>query len=200
VPSLWGVTAVPVEHPGSSPAAAFPRDRWLEAFHRGDRTAIEQCYREHHATVSAVVGRMLPDVDAESVSHEIFFRLLTDPKLRSNFRGGNVGAWLTQVAKRCALDHLRRLRRERSDPPEPADESGSLEARRSDALEAKQLVDRFRRERLPPEWAGVFEARFLRGLAQREAAKALGMHRTTLVYREHRIRALLRRFLLREAP
>ena len=45
----------------------------------------------------------------------------------------------------------------------------------------------------------MFEARFLQHLNQSEAAALLGMRRTTLAYRELRIRALLRKFLLEEA-
>ena len=52
---------------------------------------------------------------------------------------------------------------------------------------------------LPPAWRPVFEARFLQHLNQSEAATQLGMRRTTLAYRELRIRALLRKFLLEEA-
>jgi RNA polymerase sigma-70 factor (ECF subfamily) len=55
---------------------------------------------------------------------------------------------------------------------------------------------RFREQILPPEWIPVFDARFVRQLDQRQAARAIGIPRTTLVYREHRIRRLLRAFLL----
>jgi RNA polymerase sigma-70 factor (ECF subfamily) len=60
------------------------------------------------------------------------------------------------------------------------------------------LIERFRRERLPPDWVGVFERRFLEQLTQHEAARALGIRRTTLAYRELRIRRALRAFLLEE--
>ena len=40
-------------------------------------------------------------------------------------------------------------------------------------VEAKILVERFRSERLPLELESVFDARFLRQLSQREAAKAV---------------------------
>jgi RNA polymerase sigma-70 factor (ECF subfamily) len=66
-----------------------------------------------------------------------------------------------------------------------------------DELDAKVLVERFRRDCLPQEWAGVFDARFLRQVPQREAARELGIRRTTLAYRELRIRRLLSRFLFR---
>jgi RNA polymerase sigma-70 factor (ECF subfamily) len=43
----------------------------------------------------------------------------------------------------------------------------------------------------------VFETRFLLGLEQKEAAARLGISRTTLAYQEYRVKALLRRFVLR---
>ena len=64
--------------------------------------------------------------------------------------------------------------------------------------EARLLIDRFKQTRLPADWLGIFELRFLQQLPQREAAAQLAIHRTTLAYRELRIRRLLRRFLLDE--
>ena len=60
---------------------------------------------------------------------------------------------------------------------------------------ARVLIDGFKKT-VPPDWLGVFELRFLQQLPQREAARRLAMHRTTLAYREIRIRRLLRRHFL----
>ncbi len=178
--------------------AAIFEDRWLDAFHDGDRGVLEQCYRDHDGPVAGAVRRILGDADAETVTHEVFYRLLSDRALRENFQGGSFAAWLTRVATNGALDHRRRYRREQGDFPEneAAQADPAAAARADDELWAKLLVERFRRECLPPEWADVFDARFLRHLPQREAARKLGMHRTTLVYREARIRRLLTKFLL----
>ena len=171
-------------------------DAWLRAFHSGKRAAIEDCYRDHFPAVSAAAARVLPPADAETVTHEVFYRLLSDADLRANFQGGNLGAWLTRVATNSALDYRRRRKREQSHGDESNIES--LTAPEADeALEAKRLIERFRRDCLPPKWAAVFEARFLRQLPQRAAAQELGMLRTTLVYQELRVRKLLTQFLLR---
>ena len=70
-----------------------------------------------------------------------------------------------------------------------------------DAAHARLLVDEFRRRHVPPAWQGVFELRFLQQLPQREAAARLSMSRTTLAYREIRLRRLLKRhFLSRGKP
>ena len=173
-------------------------DRWLAAFHAGDRAAVGQCYRDHYKAVAAAVGRMLSAADSETVTHEVFYRLLSDPQLRGNFQGGNFAAWITRVATRSAFDFMRRCRREHlgfDAATEPELEAMAAVRRVEEELDARTLIEQFRRECLPPEWAGVFEARFLLQLPQRDAARTLGIQRTTLAYREHRIRRLLRQFL-----
>ena len=171
---------------------------WLSAFHAGERWAVERCYREHYQAVADAIGRLLPTADAETVTHEVFYRLLSDQSFREGFRGGFFGAWIVRVARNRALDHLRRRKRELSEAIDDQELDARFAAQRiEDELEAKLLVERFRRELLPPKWADVFEARFLRQLTQRDAAAQLGIRRTTLLYQEYRIRALLTRFLVR---
>jgi RNA polymerase sigma-70 factor (ECF subfamily) len=173
--------------------------RWVASFHAGDRDVLERCYRDHYPSVVGIVGRLLRGADAETVTHEVFYRLLSNPRLRENFRGGNFDAWLGQVATNAARDYLRRYRREQPESPDgaPAEDAPGGP---SEEVDAKMAVDRFRRERLPPDLAAVFEARFCRQLSQREAAGELGMPRSTLAYQEERIRSLLKDFFLRGMP
>ncbi|MCL2450961.1 MAG: sigma-70 family RNA polymerase sigma factor [Polyangiaceae bacterium] len=158
---------------------------------------VEECYRQHVDAVLETAGRWLPRDDAETVAHEVFYALLSDSKIRENFQGGHFAAWLQRVARNRAIDHLRRWRRELPELPDDAllDDISSGE-RMQEELEAKSLVDHFRRDCLPARWAPVFDARFVRQLTQREAAAVLGIHRTTLIYQEHRIRSILSKFLL----
>lgn len=176
-------------------------DRWLQDFHAGRRPVLEQCYRELYATVQRAVGRVLSGADQETVTHEVFYRLISREELRRNFQGGSLKAWIATVAYHLALESVRRQQREQG-ALEQARELGGDEAQEATELsaecEARQLVELFRRECLPAKWQGVFEARFLRQLPQRDAARELGIHRTTLAYQELRIRSLLRRFLLSE--
>lgn len=165
----------------------------LGAFHAGERQVLAACYRAHYGRVFAVVGKILGGADAESIVHEVFYRLLASREMRASFRGGNLGGWLAQVARNLAIDHARRWRREVEPLPENEERAGrSID----DELEAKHLIARFRREVLPSEFDAVFDARFLRQLPQRAAAAELRMPRTTLVYQEQKIRSLLQRFLL----
>jgi RNA polymerase sigma-70 factor, ECF subfamily len=169
---------------------------WLERFHAGERSLIEACYREHVGRVLASASRVLGSVDAETVTHEVFYRLLSDVDLRASYRGGNLGAWLSQVASHAAIDNLRRRKREIGPVDEHHDASSVDDSRFDEEVEAKLLIERFCREVLPAKWHAVFKTRFLRQLPQREAAHELGMQRTTLVYQEKRIRELLEQFLL----
>jgi RNA polymerase sigma-70 factor (ECF subfamily) len=166
---------------------------WLQAFHRGDARVIERCYCEHFAAVERTLSGLLDGSDRETVIHEVFSRIIGRPEVRRSFQGGSFGAWLTTLARNQAIDHRRRFGREVATGSEPtADGAGdSFE----DAAHARMVVDRFRRQRLPEAWQGVFELRFLQRLSQRDAAAELGLHRTTLVYRELRIRRALRRFI-----
>jgi RNA polymerase sigma-70 factor, ECF subfamily len=105
------------------------------------------------------------------VIHEVFSRLIAHAELRRSFAGGSFGAWLATVARNQAIDYRRRLGREVSlaDAVERAKPEGSWQ----ESADARLLVERFCRERLPRDWAGVFELRFLQQLPQREAARRL---------------------------
>jgi RNA polymerase sigma-70 factor (ECF subfamily) len=175
---------------------------WLEAFHRGDRTALEETYRHHVRPVVDEASRLLRSADAETVAHEVFYRVLTDGRMRESFHGGNLGAWLRIVARRAAIDLLRKRRREDG----PLDDDMLTDylpdtTREHEERDAKVLVERFRTEVLPEKFLRLFEVRFLGQVAQREAADLLGMSRSTLAYQEERVRELLKAFLLkRDAP
>jgi RNA polymerase sigma-70 factor (ECF subfamily) len=184
-----------------SATAAADDETWLEAFHAGERGVLAAVYQEHFAAVDRAVGRALSGADQETVVHDVFCRLVQSRKMREGFHGGALGAWLSTVAHHAAIDYLRRHRRESlRGPAEMAElvDRGAEPA--APALDAAQIVERFRRERLPAKWQRVFEARFLRALSQAEAAAELGISRTTLAYQELRVRRLLQRFVLNRRP
>jgi len=144
------------------------------------------------------MGTVLGGADRETAIHELWARLLEGEGLRRAFQGGAFASWLAVVARNHALDVRRRITREV--PGALADADASPTESWEDAAQARLLVEQFRRELLPPEWAGVFELRFLQQLPQRDAAARLSLHRTTLAYREFRIRRLLKKFLLDDRP
>ena len=157
---------------------------------------ISSGYRETHETVDAAVGRVLRGADRDTVVHDLYFRLLSKPELRQNFTGGSIRSWLATLAHNLAVDFWRRYRREtsieeRSTPPLIDPMSRRMEER----AELNLFVERFKRDGLPKGLWPLFQARFMERLDQREAARRLGMHRTTLAYRELRVRGFLRAFL-----
>jgi RNA polymerase sigma-70 factor, ECF subfamily len=175
-------------------------DPWLVRFHQGSRDVMQELYQDHFARVARAVGTILDGADKETIVHEVFFRLLSSEQARRGYRGGSFGAWISTVARNQAIDLLRRRRLE-----EPAGSPGDLpedsEGRDTfqDRVDAKLMVRRFREECLPAKWSEVFEARFIQQLDQSEAARSLGIHRTTLIYQEYRVRKLLQSFFLKEA-
>ena len=172
---------------------------WLALFHAGSREVIADCYVDHFASVERAVGRILKGADKETVIHELFLRLMTNESLRRTFQGGSFRAWISTVARNQAVDYWRRQQFE-VPAGAPEDVAGEREdaARFEHQVEAQLTIDRFRSECLPEKWRQVFELRFIQQLGQPEAARALGMHRTTLIYQEYRVRSLLRRFVLRK--
>jgi RNA polymerase sigma-70 factor, ECF subfamily len=168
---------------------------WLADFHGGTRPALEEFYREYYSTVDRSVGQVLHGADRETVVHEVFFRLLNGDEVRRQFHGGSPAAWIATVARNHAIDYRRRREREipDGDTGNSADPSGS---KLDEAANARLLIEQFSGRVLPVQWRPVFEACFVRQMTQREAARELGISRTTLLYQQHRVRALLRRFLL----
>lgn len=171
----------------------------LAAFHDGGKAVMERCYRDHFDTVARAVAGFARGADAETLIHEIFFKLLSSSTTRQGFRGGSMTAWLAQLARNHCIDWCRKHRRELLvDNPthmtngaalsQPGDEADTL---------GRDLIARTR-ERVPSALRDVFELRCVQGLSQREAALQLGMRRTTLAYQELRVLRIVRKFLLKE--
>jgi RNA polymerase sigma-70 factor (ECF subfamily) len=185
--------------PASSYAAnaAIPEARasWLGRFHAGDRRVLDEVYRAHVDAVHRSAGGVLDGADLETVVHEVFFKVITNADLRESFHGGDLAAWLVVIARNHAIDYVRRRNRERPGGLDVAAPEAPQTAAASRA-EAALLIQKFCADVLPAKWRPVFEARFIQHLTQTEASAALRMRRTTLVYQELRIRALLNGFLL----
>jgi len=165
-------------------------------FYAGDRELIGLVYRETYDAVDSAVGRILRGADRETVVHDLFLRLLASADLRRSFVGGSLRAWLATLGHNLAVDFWRRYRRETSldDPAAPC-LVDPMSRRMEERAELNLFLERFRRDALPEPLWPLFLARFVERLDQREAARRLGMHRTTLAYRELRVRRLLRAFL-----
>jgi RNA polymerase sigma factor (sigma-70 family) len=182
----------------------------LEAFHAGAREVLARVYREHVGRVERAVSRYCRGVDAECVVHEVFLAVIERPEIRQQFTGGDLGAWLATMAGRRAIDHLRRRRRWTllDDPRdlegrlEPVDEEEGL-LHRDQVAHLEAALQRFAAEVLPGldrRLVPVFEQRYLQRRSQAEAARRLGLARTTLIDREQRLLRTLGPFLARCFP
>jgi len=165
---------------------------WLERFHAGERDALESFYRDYYRAVDRSVGAVLGGADRETVVHEVFLRVISSAELRQRLSGGSPAAWIAAIARNHAIDYRRRRGRE------VLGEDGAERAQppRDGAADARMLLERFQKEVLPEKWRPVFETCFVRQMTQRDAARELGISRTTLLYQQHRVRALLKSFLL----
>src|SRR5437773_818192 len=122
---------------------------WLAAFHRGEPEVLERCYyRQHFAVVERATRGLLSPADGETVIHEVFSQLIGRAEMRRSFQGGSLAAWLAAVARNQALAYRRKLGRE------AVPDGGAAEAAPAPGFEqeshARLLIERFRRECLPP--------------------------------------------------
>src|SRR5262249_32248996 len=137
---------------------------------RGDRQVLHECYVDHFDTAEQAIGRILEGADKETVIHELFYRLISYAVFCLKKQGGSLRAWIGVVARNLAIDYASRRRREPPSDPIPAAVRDSqpqttIEA----AIEARQVLERFRETHLPAKFRRVFDARFVLQLDQSEA-------------------------------
>jgi RNA polymerase sigma-70 factor, ECF subfamily len=160
---------------------------------------IEEIYRATFETVRRAAGRVLREPsDRDGVVQQVYTELVGSRRMRESYGGGDLGAWLSSIARHRAIDYARRERRLVNLSLAKLGEEGP-EARNRAAGEA---LDDFRRElqafagRLDPQRRRVLELRFVAGLTQVEAAAQMGMPRSTLEDWERQIKKLLQAHLL----
>lgn len=176
---------------------AWPEnDLWLSKYWEGDRKVLEGCYLAHADRVWRAVREIVGGADGETVVHEVFYRMLSDESFRRSYSGGSLGAYLVCVGQNLARDQRRKQMRH--DPIPLPDESATVDPRgRLDASIDVQAILAELRERVAPELHEVIELRIVRQLSQAAAAETLGVARTTLGYRERKVRQALRLIVLR---
>lgn len=149
------------------------RERWLE-----------QLYTAHYEGVFRFVCSILRDTPAaEDVVQDTFLKAYA--AYDAYFSRGQERAWLFQIAKRTAYDHLRRQRRivpYEGEPPDGGTPSPSP-ARETEWLD---LLDR-----LPAADRDIVRLHIVAGLTHQETARVLGrtVHGVKKRY-ERAIRAL----------
>jgi RNA polymerase sigma factor (sigma-70 family) len=162
----------------------------LAAFHAGSEVVVRAIYVKHGAVLLRDARRYAGPAEAEAVVHDVFVELLRNSHLRAGFRGGSVQAWLRQIARLKALEHLRRARRT------PASALAATFGSNEADLEARDLLARFVAAQVPEGQRKFFGMRFLDRHTQVEIAAHLGIPRSTLEGWEHRLIKQLRAFVL----
>ena len=164
----------------------------LDAFWRGEIGTLEEVYRSNARRMLATAGRVVGPVEAEAVVQDVFVEIIRNAELRRRFAGGQLGAWLAEIARRKGLEHRRRTGWTMQRNTATAAESLWPEP----ALVARDLVERFVEREVPEPQRRFFALRFLERWTQVEVAAALGLPRSTVEGWEQRFGARLRRFIL----
>jgi RNA polymerase sigma-70 factor (ECF subfamily) len=180
-------------------ANIFDTAEWLDRFHRGDRSALAQCYQSYFGLVRAVLATYVQGCDLDSVVHEVFFKLIEKSHVRKQFTGGSMPAWLSTMARNQAIDFIRRYNRSSQ---LAVDLAAQADAPQLLAIEenvwAKQAVEQFKAT-LSPEQSQIFELVFIEGLDQQQVAESLEMSRSSVSRKKNRIAKRLRAFVRRVA-
>jgi RNA polymerase sigma factor (sigma-70 family) len=175
----------------ASPEAGLDFD--LAAFHAGREETMHALYVAHVAALLRDLRAFIGPAEAEAVVHDVFVELLRNHDLRARFTGGALLAWLRQIARLKAFEHLRRARR--YVPQDPPEALASPERE----LEARDVLQRFLAAVVPERQRDFFTLRFLETHTQVEVAARLGIARSTLEGWEHSLTEKLRTFVLEDA-
>jgi RNA polymerase sigma-70 factor, ECF subfamily len=166
----------------------------LDRFTRGELEAFEQLFRQFHREVHGWLVRLTRDpAAADDLTVEVFWRIY---RAHARFDATrSFGAWARRIASNAALDHLRRVARERASaalapvPPGTADST----ARRDLHVRVERAFST-----LPPKLRIVAELALVEEWPQQEIAEVLGISRSAVKARAFRAMKHLKSALQRE--
>ena len=159
----------------------------LERFARGERDAFEELFREFQGSVYGWIVRIVRDPGAaEELTVETFWRI---HRAHARFDpAGNFGGWARRIATNLALDHLKKMRRERPLTTEPASEPGENPGAQREMRE--RIARAF--EQLPPKLRIVATLALVEDISYGEIAEALGISEGAARVRGFRATRILR--------
>ncbi len=172
----------------------------LERIRGGATDDFAELVRRHQSRVFAILHRYERDAHrVEDLAQETFlkaWRALDQFDGRAPF-----GHWISRIAVRAALDHLRREKRRRDEIALPELGEDALDWLRSgdekdelDARNAAEILELALRE-LPPADRAVITMQEIEGRSTREIAETLGASGVAVRVRALRARAKLKRAL-----
>jgi RNA polymerase sigma factor (sigma-70 family) len=192
---------------GKDRTVGLPEDReLLAAFRAGDRNALERVYRAHARSLERYLlalarsrgGQMTPASLVTDLVQEVFIRAFSQEARLAYDGYHDYSHYLAVVARNCFIDALRARGREVLLAPEdiPADLASAPEpADWCDPLSLSVLETYVRS--LPVQLLATYQHRFIEELSQEETAAALGITRRAVRTAERRLRAGLRKALIK---
>jgi RNA polymerase sigma-70 factor (ECF subfamily) len=157
-------------------------EQLMEAVQQADPQALEELYRRHSATLRAVIVRVLHnEYSSEDLLQEVFLEVWRLAARYSSEKGKALG-WMITLARRRAIDRLRReqayfrveerFQRETEQQPE-----AWTHTRVEEDIEASDLRHILSRilESLPEAQKTAVELAFYKGMSQREIAAHTGI-------------------------
>ena len=165
------------------------RQELLSAFRAGDRDAMAEVYWAYAPRVESFARRFAAPADVRDLVQEVFTRIFSETGRRSYDGTRDLGPYLLAIAKNLLIDRAQRAGREL---PTAAQLLVEVEAEEAPELpwadpETMRVVEAYLSS-LSHDLRAVHEARYERGLPQREAATVLGISRQTLRTREAHLR------------
>ncbi len=171
----------------------------------GEGSAFEELVRRYHAKVYRLAFRLMRDPEkAQDVLQETF---LTVHRKLASFRFESAfGTWLYRVAYNTAL---MRLRKERSEPEAPLDDSAAADPASTDLdegadeiLARRESLERIRAavDRLPESYRTVILLRDVEELSTEEVAELMETTPAAIKTRLHRARLALRAAIAKDPP
>ena len=164
---------------------------WLTRAQHGDAEAFAGAFEALRPVVFAVAARLVGPDDAEDVTMETFLRAW---QAVNQFNGrASLKSWLYRIAHNCAIDTLRRRKRQREVHPEPDEEgrdpleqvADTATVHPAEAIERQETGDELDRalQMLPEEHRRVLLLRYGDGLSYSEIAAATGLPVGTVMSR-----------------
>ncbi len=183
--------------------SALTDEQLMEAVQQENPHALEELHRRHAATLKAVIVRVLHNEhSAEDLLQEVFLEVWRLANRYSQEKGKALG-WMITLARRRAIDRLRREQayfrvEERFQKETEQQPEAWTHSRVEDDIEAQDLRNILAEilETLPPAQKHAVELAFYKGLSQREIASytniPLGTIKTRLELGVRKIAARLR--------
>ena len=100
----------------------------VAAARAGDRDAFGRLYERYGRMVHGILLARVPRYDVADLVHDVFLSALR--QLGTLREDGAFGGWLSTIARRCAVDHLRRCPEETAIPEDlPGPDPGRIDGR-----------------------------------------------------------------------